>query len=571
MRASRLLTGLLLLTATSGCTQLTSLLPGGAKDEAPPPPPPPALAATTAAPPAPSAGASMLLADPPGFEPVGKAKAGEAAPIYVTISLNINDYLRPEREDEAVRRFLDTTEKMGINPVNLSFTGEVLDALMRVDKSLVDDIKKRKPTINEHYRLLQFRRLLSTERELFWTNLTDLSVDRSKYGSVVSIQKAFGVTPRENGGVIAELLRQKWTKGPVTAGLAADGVGLVNKNDLILHPDRLVAAALPGAPNDGHEHVEAYLTVFRMMERMTKHEAIQPTELDARLADLVRWAHVAKLQGVDVTRIEGLATFVDASRLGGFMLAPAEIAPSVAEETYVRTQGAADPAGTAKAMTAVFERMCEITCKWHDPGAEVRDRLAALDTGTAWIARLSWHASNDYTVESWSKNLNGAGMRGTGVGPPAATRSAEEQARIIAAYDAVLTALKENPRVRFIDVDNDTQWLPENSPEKGYPEVFGVKFKDVPGALDPAKVDELARSLGVQPPSDQAQQRQRRPGGQGGGAGGGRPPGGGGPLRQHEAGESGQVGGERVRPAGEGQRRRSDGAHLAPRQPQNGG
>lgn len=484
----------------------------------------PATAAVPAAtPPTPAAplatsgpGKDLVLADPPGFEPVGRGDGVNPAPIYVTISLNINDFMRPEREAKAVRRFLDDTRARGIDPVELSFTGEVLDALQRVDPGVIDLVKARKPTINEHYRLLQFRKLLSTARELFYTDPATSAMDRSRYGSLVMIQKVFGVTPRDNGGVIAEMLRAKWSPGPETSRLRGLGVDKVNKNDLIIHPDRVVAGALEAGSVDPDRIVEAYLTVFRQMERVGRGEKVKAAEVEDRLTDLTRWTHLAKLQGIDVAKVEGLSALVDASRLGAFMEEVSKLQASEADLARLRARPQAE---AAAALDAVFKRLYDLTSAWRSPATEVRDRLALLDPNTAWVARVSWHATDDYTQEGWSEHIIGREAALSGTLVPAGTRPDAQQQRVISAYNGILQALKDNPRVQFISVDQDTQWLASNSPEQGYPAVFGTQFSAVPGALDPDQIDAMARSQGLKPPSEGAQ-RQGAPHGEGGAAGG---------------------------------------------------
>lgn len=559
-RMLSVLAGLTLLAGALGCSGLNELT-----NPATTPAPSAAAAPPVAAAPVAAqvvVDTSLLLTDPPGFQAVGHGSGATAAPIYVTISLNINDFLRAEREDQAVHRFLDDTRRVGIDPIELSFNEEVLQALLNVDPQLVGAVMARKPTVNEHYRLLEWRRLITTERELFFTDPFTGALDRNRPGSLVAIQKAFGVTPRDNGGVIADLLRRRWVQGSVTASLVAQGVSKVDRSDLIIHPDRLVAASLDPNHTDGHEHVNAYLSVFRMMDRVKAGQKVSTVETADRLGDMVRWAHYLKLQGFDTTRVSGLAGFVDTSRLGGFMLAPSEIGATDQEAAAVQTRAAMDPAGTAAAMDTVFTAMCAVDCAWRTPAEELSGRLAALDPNTAWTGRLSWHASNDYTVESYSKFMNGQAARTSGM-KAAATRTDPEQQQIIAAYNAVLQVLKDNPRVRFVSFDNDTQWLPENSPTKGYPAVLGVDFGAVPGALDPAQVDELARSQGLNPPSAEGgRPRDARPGGQGGQGGGARPGGGGGARGEHRPDAEGTRMHSGPRPKGSTQ----DGPRLQPRQ-----
>lgn len=433
------------------------------------------------------------LADPPGFQAIGPA-AGPA-PVYVTLSLNINDFLRVEREAQAVRRFLDATHAVGADPVELSFTGEVLDALEAADPALIAEVKARRPTVNVHDRVLQYRRLQDTEHMLFRTDTATLALDRTRPGPLVHVQQAFGVTPRDEGGAAAELLRRRWTRAPGTVALLAAGVTKVARGDLVVHPDRLVAAALdPATLTPGHEFVDAYAAAYRQMARVRAGEKTKPGEVEARFDDLARWAHVAKLQGFDVARLPDLTALLDPTSLGQFLVDPGTWLPTAAERAALRARA---PADAASALDRAFAGLCAWTCDAADPAAEVTARLDALDPGTAYIARLTWHASNDYTVDGWGRALTGPGPWDASRLRPAATRPVAEQARIAATYDAVIAALARHPRVRFVSVDNDTQWAAENAPAAGWKAAFGVDLAAFPEGFDAAAIDAAAEAAGV--------------------------------------------------------------------------
>lgn len=434
---------------------------------------------------APAAPPAARLAEPPGFQAVGTGPG----PIYVSISLNVNDHLRPAREAQAVRRFLDSTARVGIDPVELSFSGEAQHALLAADPGLRDAVVARRPTLQEHYRLLQWRRLQDTEHELYFMDPQTLELDRTRPGPLVRMQQDLGVTPRDGGGAPAELLRRAWTRAPGTAALVAAGLSKVDKSALLAHPDRLVAAMLdPAEATPGQRFVDGYLTVYRQLARVKGGAKTAPAEVDARLDDLARWAHVAKLMGFDVAKAPTVTTLVDPARLGAFLVEPTTWVASDAEHAALRARPDA-----AAELDRAFATLCAWTCALADPAAEMTARLNALDPGRAWAARLSWHATDDYTVGIWSESLT----RAPGRAVPADVRPAAEQARIAAGHEALLAALRAHPRVRFVSLDNDTQWAPENAPAAGWKAAFDVDLAALPSAADADAIDARAEAEGV--------------------------------------------------------------------------
>ena len=403
----------------------------------------------------------------PGFQAVGPWSGEGPAPVYVTLSLNINDFTRPDREAAAVRRFLDATAARGMGPVELSFTGMVLDALAAADLALIARIRREQPGIRLHYRLLQYRRLRGPERELYATDPVTNALDRSRPGPLVSVQRTFGVTPLSGGGGYGDALRATWAAGAASAALRAAGVREVSKDALLFHPDTLVGTALfRGGFTDGRGHsaVDAVTDALALGRRAAAGQA--PGAGEAAGRSLVHLAQLAAGQGWDLRAVPALAGLLDHTRIPAFYAGLDRLRPDPADAAALRSPEAVR--GAAAALWALVDQRPTMA-------DDVAARLARLDHRTVYVARLSWHASNDYTVGSWSEHLVGPHATMASAG----TRPAAQQAAIAAAFDGVLDALAESGRVQVISLDRDAQWAPANSPEAGWPAVYGVGFDRV--------------------------------------------------------------------------------------------
>ncbi len=426
--------------------------------------------------------------------------AGPDAPIYLTVSLNINDFLRPADEAKAVRRFLESAVRMGIAPLEVSFTGEVLYAINQFDAGAVKLVNEQKPTILEHYRLLDYTGIKNTERELFWTDPRRLTVDRSRPGSLVLIQQLLGVTPRDNGGVTAEMLRRTWKRGAATEALRAQGVKQLDRDSLLIHPDRIIGAALVEGGSAGQSGVDAYREVYRRITASAPPVAAADT-VGSLHAPLVAWAQVAGNMGADLAAVPGLSRFVAVSRLGGFTSRIEDVVPESAEIDAIRAALGSEAAAVVSDMNLAFERLHSLTRSRARPADELAARLASLPSDQCFMGRVSWHASDDFTLERWSEGMIGGGPPRPPLPlKPALYRPEAEQRLITDALDAMLLVLVSHPRVKIISLDNDTQRDPANLPAAGYPAVFGVSFDSVPGSLDPAALDAKATAAGIKIP-----------------------------------------------------------------------
>lgn len=430
----------------------------------------------------------------PGLRDVGAWTGQGVAPVLVQLNLNINDFMRPALEAAAVARWLDLFESRGLRPFELSFTGHVLAALIEQSPSLIARVRSLRPTITQHYRILRYLRLESTERELYRTDPATLQVDRSQPGPCLLIQQTFGVTPRDEGGALGELLRGHWVEGEQTAGLRALGFDRLQRQDQIAHPDRVVAMALPDpTARDPHDHVEAYLRL-RRLERSLLDDGGGSSSAD--LDDLYRWAQWAHEQGFDVGAIPGLSSLVDLSGLPDFVAGLATLrAPDASRAAWDRRLSSDASAPTA--LVAALRELARRTSTLPSIQAELSFKLSRLPTDRVFVSRMAWHASNDYTAESWSEHMQGErGQRPLPLAP-ADVRDSAQQAAIQAAAAGMLDALVESGRVQAASLHHDSQWAQVNSPAAQYPELLGVAFDRVPGSLSPQAIDARAEAEGA--------------------------------------------------------------------------
>ncbi|MSQ02307.1 MAG: hypothetical protein EXR71_10530 [Myxococcales bacterium] len=424
---------------------------------------------------------------PPGFDDLGPVDTAAPGPIYLTVSLNINDFLRPEREARAVRDFLEMTDRLGIRTVELSLTGEVLDALFRVDPALVALIRARRPTIGVHPRMLAYRHLDDTAHQLFALDLPSLTLDRTRGGPLVRMQQLVGVTPRQGGGVLAEALRSAWRPAPGTAALRAAGVEIVDKGETLGNPMRPVASALAALPNytAGHGGVDGWVRAFRA--GLHTRSGGKARDLDRGFVDLGYWVHLALLQGYDVGAIPAVRVLLDPAHLGGFSARADQWEPTQAEWTSLRAR----PDALAR-LDHAFAALCAAACGTLTYEDELTLRLGELDPRHAWVARSTWHASDDFSVEPWGANLVGKGWSQR----PVRTRPEAEQQALLASHQRVYAAMAANPRVVFVSVDNDTQWAEPNAPGVGWPSVFGVDLARFPLGFDEERLEAEAAAKG---------------------------------------------------------------------------
>lgn len=449
------------------------------------------------------------LAEPPGFVDAGPAPAGTRGTVYLTLSLNINDFLRPEREARAVREWLALTESLGITTVETSFTGEVFDALGVVDPALDTLLSSRRPTINQHLRLLEYRKVDDVAHQLFRMDVGTLELDRRAPGPLLAVQKRLGVTPRDGGGPVADALRATWTAGPGSAALRAAGVAKVDKGETTVHPNTVVGGILAGLPThqEGHGAIDAWARAYRFAR--ARRGGAHVGDVDTAIVDLGYQVHLALAQGWDVSAMPAVTALVNPKRLGGFLARPERWVPSEEEAAAIRSRPDAKAA-----LDAAFDALCAATCPYLTPDAELTMRLGALDPGRSWVGRISWHATDAYSVEPWSQNLYGPRW-----GPdklvPAATRGESEQAAIQAGQRAFYAAAKADPRVQFVSPDNDTQWSPANAPGPAWKAAFGLDLGAFPAGFDAQAIEDAAAAKGfVAAPSksdEQGLDEGRRP------------------------------------------------------------
>ncbi|NOY25332.1 MAG: hypothetical protein GXP62_05615, partial [Oligoflexia bacterium] len=344
-----------------------------------------------------------LLPDNPGFRAVGAWTGSGTGPLLAELNLNINDFMRPQREAQAITRWLDKVDELGLHPMELSFTGHVLTALKDVAPQVIARAKAKKHTITQHYRLLVYKHLRSTEREIYYTDPATLQLDRSRPGPVVLIQKTFGVTPRDEGGAIGDLLRRQWKEGRGTRDLLALGWDKLQRQDQIAHPDRIVAWALPNIDaTDAHPHVEAYLRIRRLERDISAGARLDRSQLADRYVDLVRWSQVAREMGFDVSAIAGLSNLVDASKLPSFKAGFANFGPTDQEVASMARSISQNAEAVASSLEAVMAGLAQRTRSLPTIGAELAFKLSRLSNDQVWVTRLAWHASNDYTLKSWN-------------------------------------------------------------------------------------------------------------------------------------------------------------------------
>ncbi len=434
-----------------------------------------------------------VFCDPPsGFVDLGPWSGSGPAPVFVTFTLNINDFLRPEREAQAVHRFLDTTTRLGIPVVELSFTGHVLEALQEADPGLIERIRKSRPTIRQHYRLIRYAGLVSTERDLYRTDPRTLEIDRSRPGPLVLIQRVFGVTPLEGGGTIADRLRADWETGDATRALQAHGLESIDKNNILFHPHRLVGSVLDCRATDGHPGVDAYLSIRRRMERLASGASSSVGEARSLFDELARAAQWARAAGSDPGTLPEVSRWLDVRRIPEFTATFDKVRPTDGDRARFEAALSRDPDGTARALTEAWRALAAGLSHAGTPAEEVRAKLNRLRSDRVYAARVSWHATDDYTLETWSSRLGNI-RRPPLQMRPASPRPMGQQEAICRAFDAVLETLASHPRVQAVSLHHDTQWANANSPGIGYPRALGVEWNRVPDAIDLPAVEGSAR------------------------------------------------------------------------------
>jgi hypothetical protein len=444
----------------------------------------------------------------PGFDAVADWTGEGPAPIFLTVSLNVNDFLRAGPEAQAITHFLDMAEALEIHPLEISFTGHVLSALEAAAPSVLERIGREGHSVLIHYRLLRYRKLLTTAHNLYATDPATMELLPGEPGPAIAVQQIFGLTPRDGGGVLGDVLRHRWVEGQQTAALRAQGARRVSKNSLIVHPDRLIGHALDlpstaaGAELDGNGAVNAYLQVRALAQLLQQGGDLAGRDLVADQITLVRMAQVLKARGHALSSVVGIDELVDLAALPAFRAGFTRILPDQARAQALQAR-LDDPAARA-ALEATGRELAGLVALAPDLPTEVAAKLARLDPNKVHVARFVWHASNDHTVEPWAKNINRRQLRTVG------TRPAEEQARIAASLAESLAVLMADPRVRVISLDNDSQHATGNAAAVAYPTVFGVELDSLPGSLSAETVESKAQSLGISVPVQRKRTRRQR-------------------------------------------------------------
>jgi hypothetical protein len=489
-------TRVVLLLAVAGCAAESAAPPPEAESPPTPAVAPPAATTTaaiptaTASPPA----APRFVDDAFAFYATGAATT-EVAPIYITLALNVNDFPHPEVEARSVQRFLDTTAKIGADVIETSFTGEVLDALSVADPALLLRIKARRPVINEHPRILNFRGLSGAAYELFRFDLTTLKLDRRSPGPLVGLQRTFGVTPREGAGVLGEALRARWKEGEESRALRAQGYAKVERGGLFAHPKRVTGALLSTIPDaaPGDDDMQAWMDLYRTIARVAAGERTWAADPRRGLEMLAWWVHLGKLQGLDIAALPTVASLVDPRRPVTTIERANRWGPSASEASAFEARPAPDQ---LQVLDRAYAEMCAAACALHDPAAEIAARLGSLDPHRAWAGRMTWHASDATTLGGWSAGLYGRGRLGPEKLRGQPLRPESDTATVHAGHDRMLAAIAANPRVRFVSIDHDTQWAPENAPANGWREAFGVDLAAFPSGFDADALEARAAELG---------------------------------------------------------------------------
>ncbi len=461
-----------------------------------------------------------LSSEIPGFQVIGSLTSGGTAPVLVQLRLNINDFMRADREAAAVMAWLDDLARYDLAQTELSFTGHVLQAFVDGAPDLIARIQKDRPTILEHYRALKARKKQSTEAELYYTEPSTMEIDRSRYGPLVLIQKTFGVTPISEGGTPGELLRSVWTKAKGQQDLEAMGYDQLDRNQQIGHPDRIIGWCLPDIEGyGGSEQIESFMRIRRLEAAVSAGRDFDSSDLEARLDDLKRWAQVAREMGFDISAVEGLGDVLGIDRIPTFSVGVMGIHANDAEVDAMKRMASSNRAGLVATMQKAMEGLAARTTTLPTMADELALKLSRLDPKKVYATRFAWHGSNDYSLQPWADLM--WGERGTFPYPltPADVRPQKERDAIVAARVAILQTLGGDQRVQAASLENSTQWAEGNSPEVGYPQVLGVAFKDVPGALDPDRIDALAASKGLSASYESSAGKGAKSGG-GGGVGG---------------------------------------------------
>lgn len=414
---------------------------------------------------------------PAGLHPTREAVPG--GPVYIQLTVLVDDITRPKAEAEALHWLLNRCEKAGIGRLTVSLSAEIVPLLEAADPTLLPRLRAERATIAQHARAPE------DPDELRWQlQAWDRSAGRfdpSRAGGTLALFVSAGVVPARGGAELGELLRRGQQQHPEDRLLEELGIGPVREAALIAPPDRILGRALPMGSETAPIGVQAWTAAALVVARhVTGEGPIQFGEEDAALDDLAHLVVLASLTGVSTapakewigTRPRSAAA---PSGAGATATERARFAQRMDEDpTQVRAELGAACSGLARLLDAQGTLSQELT-----------RRLDRLPIDQSWTGAITWPLALEHASDPW--------FRGAG-----APREPAEKNAIRAEVDALLSAVAAHPRVRFVAPGQATQWRPQNGADVISMALFAVPASTLPGMLTTTEVEAALRQSRVE-------------------------------------------------------------------------
>ncbi len=429
-----------------------------------------------------SAAGGPWTAQPPGLVPTSQPIQG--GPVYVVLNAYVEDTTAPEAEVTALGWLLDRLDHHGIQRVTVSWTAESLARLDDIDAALLDRLAATRATVSLHTRPPHPPKGADPDWQLYAWDRIRRQFDRGRTGGALRLLLRAGLAPSTGGDDLGDLLRRRQVVAREDEDLANLGIRLPGEADLLVPPDRIVAAAVDADAASARAGVAAWHAAEATVDRHAAGEgSILSGAEDSALDDLARMASLAALSGIDLPRIPHVATFLD----GVSRKATAPRASGASEDDHKRLELLLDddPVGTRRRLGEACAALGRTLDARGALATELVARIDRLPEGGAYVTGLAWPVSLEHSRVPF--HAGGGAIRETA-----------ERDAIRANLDAILGALAQHPRVRFVAPGQATQWLPENRSEVLSWRVFELPTSQLQGTLTPATIETLHRKVRLQ-------------------------------------------------------------------------
>jgi len=411
---------------------------------------------------------------PVGVRPT--AERVEGGPIYVVLTVLIDDPREPAAEAAAVSWLLDRLDTHAIARVSVSTSPLALRALDDAAPAVMERLAARRPALSLHSRPPQPQGGGSLDWQMYAYDPLRHAFERDR------------VAPTAGGGDLGDLLRRRQVRSAEDSLLETLDVRLPTEPELFVPPARIVAAGL-GLPSQQEAapvqsaDVRAWQEAEAAVVRHAAGEGAIAAEAEAAaLDDLARMASLAALSGVDLPSVPGVSDFVHG-------------VPRVASRPWTGA-GPADHAALGAALEedpraarAALGVACSGLARALDArgtlGDELARRVASIPEDQSVVLGLAWPLQLEHRAAPWHPTADTA-------------RDEAGQAAVRESLDAVLAILARDPRVRFVAPGQATQWKPENRGVQLSQRVFALPPESILGTVKPAEVEVLHRRARIE-------------------------------------------------------------------------